>query len=55
MDIYTVADVARMLQVRKGYVYELIYKGELKAARLSSRRFRVTREALDEFLNAQMN
>ncbi|MEW6447181.1 MAG: helix-turn-helix domain-containing protein [Bacillota bacterium] len=53
MKVYTVAEVMRMLKVRKSYVYELIYTGRLRAAKLSERRLRITEEALREFLEAQ--
>ena len=54
MKLYTVAEVMRMLKVRKSYVYELIYTGKLRAVKLSKRRLRITEEALREFLEAQM-
>ncbi len=54
MEIYTVADIASILQVRKGYVYELIYTGKLQAVRLSTRRVRITKTALDDFLHGQV-
>lgn len=50
VEIYTVPEVAKILKVKKGYVYELIYKGELRAIRLSARRFRITEESLLDFL-----
>ncbi len=53
MTTYTVADVAKMLKVRKGFIYELIYTGRLKAIRLSERRFRISEEALRDFLRQE--
>lgn len=53
MKTYTVADVAKMLQVRKGFIYELIYTGRLKAVRLSERRFRISEEAWLDFLRQE--
>lgn len=53
MELYTVADVADLLQVKKNYIYELIYKGQLQAFKLSERRFRITRESLNEYLNSR--
>lgn len=51
--IYTVAEVAKAMKVRKLYIYELIYTGRIKAIRLSERRFRITEEALIEFLKEE--
>ncbi len=53
MKTYTVADLAQIFKVRKGYVYELIYTNKIKAIRLSERRFRITEEALQEFIQKQ--
>ena len=30
-EFYTVSQVAEMLQVKRNYIYELIYKGQLQA------------------------
>ena len=49
-EIYTVAEVASKLRVRKNYIYEIIYRGELKAVRLSEKRFRITEDSLKEYL-----
>jgi excisionase family DNA binding protein len=46
---YTVQEVAQILRVRKGYVYDMIYTGRLRAIRLSERRFRITQQALGDF------
>ena len=32
---YTVEQVAKVLQVKKGFIYDLIYTGRLRAVRLS--------------------
>lgn len=53
MKTYTVADVAKMLHVRKNFIYELIYTGKLKAIRLSERRFRISEEAWEDFLREE--
>jgi excisionase family DNA binding protein len=53
MRVYTVFEVAKILRVRKNFVYELIYTGRLNAVRLSERRFRVTEEALQEFMKQE--
>lgn len=50
---YTIEQVAKVLQVRKGFVYDLVYTGRLRAIRLSERRFRVTEEALNEFFGKE--
>lgn len=41
MQFYTVPEVAKILRVKKGYVYELIYQKRLRALRLSERRIRI--------------
>ncbi|HHW39667.1 MAG TPA: helix-turn-helix domain-containing protein [Syntrophomonadaceae bacterium] len=51
--VYTVQEVAKILKVKKDYVYELIYAKKLKAFRLSERRFRVSEEALREFIRQE--
>lgn len=53
MRFYTVPEVARLLRVRKSYVYELVPQGRLGALRLSQRRIRVPEQALLEFLRQQ--
>ncbi|MFY9121286.1 MAG: helix-turn-helix domain-containing protein [Syntrophomonadaceae bacterium] len=53
MQIYTVEQAAKILQVRKGFVYDLIYTGRLKAIRLSERRFRVSEDALRMFIEQE--
>jgi len=53
INLYTVPEIAEMLKVRKNYVYELIYTGELKAIRLSERRFRISENALNNFICRQ--
>lgn len=50
---YTVEQVAKMLKIRKNYVYDLIYSGKLRALRLSERRFRITESALLDFLRQE--
>lgn len=53
MRFYTVAEVARLLPVRKSYVYELVAQGRLWAMKLSARRIQIPAEALGEFLQRQ--
>lgn len=50
---YTVDQVAKVLQVRKGFVYDLIYTGRLRAIRLSERRFRISEDGLQEFFRQE--
>lgn len=50
VQFYTVPEVAKILRVKKGYVYELVAQGKLKALRLSKNRIRVPEEALREFV-----
>lgn len=50
---YTVEQVARMLGVRKGFIYDLIYTRRIRAIRLSERRFRITQQALDDFISQE--
>jgi excisionase family DNA binding protein len=45
-----VSETAKILRVKKSFVYELIEQGKLKAIRLSERRIRVPEEALKEFI-----
>lgn len=54
MQLYTVPEVARILRVKKGFVYELITQGKLKALRLSKNRIRVPEEALRELIERAM-
>lgn len=53
LQTFTVPEVARLLRVRNAYVYELIYRNKLKAIKLSERGFRITRTALEEFLEKE--
>ena len=53
MQFYTVSEVAKMLRVKKGYVYELVAQGRLQALKLSERRLRISREALEEFVRQE--
>jgi excisionase family DNA binding protein len=52
MKIYTVPEVQRILKIRRGFAYELVASGRLKAIQLSERGLRVTEESLQEFLAA---
>lgn len=49
--LYTVSEVAKILRVKKSYIYELIYTGQLKAIRMSQRRYRIMEEDLVQYLN----
>lgn len=51
--LYTVPEVAKILHVKKAYVYDLIYTGRICALRLSVRRFRISSEALNEFIKTE--
>ncbi|WP_242848735.1 helix-turn-helix domain-containing protein [Syntrophomonas palmitatica] len=53
MQTYTVEQTAKILQVRKNFVYDLIFTGRLRAVRLSERRFRISEAALAEFLRQE--
>jgi len=53
INLYTVPEIAKMLRVKKNYIYELIYTGELKAIRLSERRFRISENAFNDFICKQ--
>lgn len=53
MQTYTVEQTAKILQVRKNFIYDLIYTGRIKALRLSERRFRISEHALNEFLQQE--
>lgn len=53
MRFYTAPEIAKMLRIRKGFVYELVQQGRLRAVRLSERRVRVSEEALQEFLRQE--
>lgn len=53
MKFYTAPEVAKMLRVRKAYVYELVAQGRLRALKLSERRLRISEEALREFLEKE--
>lgn len=53
MQIYTVEQVSKILQIRKSYTYDLIYSGRLKAVRLSERRFRISEESLRAFIRQE--
>ncbi|TMB94096.1 MAG: helix-turn-helix domain-containing protein [Chloroflexi bacterium] len=49
---YTIAEVARLLDVHPGTVNRFIRRGELRVSRLGHRTIRVTYEALMDFLRA---
>jgi excisionase family DNA binding protein len=50
--LYTVPEVQKILKIRRGFAYELVADGRLKAIRLSERGLRITEESLREFLAA---
>lgn len=52
MQLYTVPEVAKILKVKKGFVYELIYTGRLGAIKLSERRIRITDEAVRAYIES---
>lgn len=50
MQLFTVPEVAKVLRVKKSFVYELVYTGRLKAMRLSERRIRIPEGSLEKFV-----
>ncbi len=50
MRFYTAPEVAKMLRVKKAYVYKLVATGKLQALRLSERRLRIPEDSLREYL-----
>ncbi len=52
-ELFTVAQAAKILKVNKNYIYQLIYTNKLKAIRLSERRFRISQQALDDFIRQE--
>ena len=48
--LYRVAEVAKIIRVKKSYVYELIYTGRLGAIRLSERRIMIPESSLQSFI-----
>jgi excisionase family DNA binding protein len=52
-EFYTVSQVAEMLQVKRNYIYELIYKGQLQAYRLSEKRFRIPLKEVEKYLESR--
>lgn len=53
INFYTAPEVAKILRVKKAYIYELIATGRLKAIKLSERRLRIPEESLKEYLEAE--
>jgi excisionase family DNA binding protein len=53
--IYTAAQVAKILQVKKSYIYELIASRRIKFMRLSERRIRIPESAVSEFLKTKLD
>jgi excisionase family DNA binding protein len=53
--IYTAPEVAKLLRVKKSYVYELVASKRLKAVKLSERRLRIPESAVEEYLAKEMN
>lgn len=53
MYFYTAPEVAKILRVKKSYVYELVATGRLKAIKLSERRLRISEDALREYLEGE--
>jgi|GEM_PF-991360 len=49
----TVQEVSSILGTRKELVYDLIYTGRLRAFRISERRFRISEEALNDFIRQE--
>lgn len=55
MKIYTVPEAAKLMHIRKGEMYELIYTGKIRAFRLSERGIRITDDALLDFIKKGEN
>jgi excisionase family DNA binding protein len=51
--LLTVPEVAQQLRLAKGFVYELIRQGQITAIRNGKRHIRVTRRAVDAYVNRQ--
>lgn len=54
LQFYTVPEVAKILRVKKSFVYELVYTGRLKAIKLSERRLRIPDKAVSEFIEKEI-
>jgi excisionase family DNA binding protein len=54
VNCYTISDVADLLKVKKSFVYELVYTGQLNSIRFSERRIRIPHSALEEFILKEM-
>ncbi len=52
---YTVPEVAKLLRVKKGYVYELVATRKLRAVKLSERRLRIPEAAINDYIQSSMN
>lgn len=53
INFYTAPEVAKILRVKKAYVYELVATGRLKAVKLSERRLRISEEAIKDYLQGE--
>lgn len=53
VQFYTASEVAKILRIRKSYVYELIYQGKPRAVKLSERRLRIPQEAIKELVEKE--
>jgi excisionase family DNA binding protein len=53
LQLYTADEVAKLLRVKKPYVYELIYSGRLKSIRLSERRIRIPESSILDFIKKE--
>ena len=49
--LYTIVDVAKILQISERTVYEYIYSGKLRAAKVAGR-WRIKPEWVEEFVDA---
>jgi excisionase family DNA binding protein len=52
LKLYTIPDVANILQISERTVYEYIYNGSIKAAKVANR-WRIKPEWLDDFIEHQ--
>ncbi len=55
LKLYTALKVAKILKVKKAYVYELVASKRLKAVKLSERRLRIPEAAVDEYIQSAIN
>ena len=50
-DLWRVYRVAKLLDVSKKRVYQMVHEGKIDAVRLGPRSMRITRASIDKFIN----